>query len=426
VRARSRRCRARRSGTSRSCTTIAQAISRSVDVDGLLAIALDALTHITGHEISSLHLLSADGASLHLHDQRGLSPRLRDVNRVLTIGKGLIGAVAATGRTAYHVDVAAAPGLLPEARALVRAEGIRGFVCVAIRSGGRLLGTLSLGRRTPEPFAPAEIALLEACANQVGLALENARLYEETRRQLDGLKHAESQLVEGERLSTVGKLAAGLAHEINNPLTAILGQAELIMTRSPIPAEARDRLGIIVAKTSRAARLLQNLLQLARRQPPARRPCSLEEQVKFVLELKSHDLRRSGVAVETVFSRVRPVLADDSQIRQVLLNLVQNAQQALATHDGVRRLTVRVTDTDRAASIEIADSGPGIPPEALPRIFDAFFTTKPPGEGTGLGLWVCDSIVEQHDGQLHAANTPDGGARFTIELPYARTLRDRR
>jgi two-component system NtrC family sensor kinase len=405
--------------------TIAQAISKSLDVDQVLAIALDALTHVTGHEISSLHLLSADEATLHLHGERGLSPRLREVNRELAVGKGLIGIVAATGRTAHYADVTVTPDLLPAARELVAAEGMRGFVCVAITSRGRVLGTLSLGRRTLEPFAPAEIALLEACANQIGLALENARLYEETRRQLDGLKHAESQLMEGERLSTVGKLAAGVAHEINNPLTAILGQAELMMTRSALPTDARDRLGIIMAETSRAARLLQNLLQLARRQAPERRPCSLEDQVKFVLELKSHDLGRSSIAVETALTPIPPVLADENQIRQVLLNLVQNAQQAMAAHDAPRRLALRIAGTGAGALLEVSDSGPGIPAGALPRIFDAFFTTKPAGEGTGLGLWVCYSIIEQHEGKLRADNGPDGGARFSIELPYARDARAR-
>jgi signal transduction histidine kinase/DNA-binding response OmpR family regulator len=406
--------------------TIAHAISKSLEFDDVVAIALDALTHVTGHETSSLHLLSPDRASLHLLGERGLSDRLREVNRMLPVGKGLIGIVAATGQTAHYPDVRATPELLPAARELVSAEGMRGFVCVAITSRGHVLGTLSLGRRTPEPFTAIEIELLEACANQIGLALENARLYEETRRQLDGLKHAETQLMEGERLSTIGKLAAGVAHEINNPLTAILGQAELIMTRSAISQEARDRLAIIMAETARAAHLLQNLLQLARRQAPERRPCILENAVKFVLELKGHDLRRSSIEIETAFAPVPPVLADENQIRQVILNLVQNAQQAMTDRDRPRRLVVRITGDEHSAILEIIDTGPGIPPDALPRIFDAFFTTKPPGEGTGLGLWVCYSIVEQHEGKLRADNVPEGGARFTIELPYARTLRARR
>jgi signal transduction histidine kinase/DNA-binding response OmpR family regulator len=406
--------------------TIGQAISKSLAVDEVLGIALDALTHVTGHEISSLHLLSADGASLHLHGERGLSPRLREVNRVLAVGKGLIGIVAATGRTAHYPDVTTTADLLPEARAVVAAEGMRGFVCVPITSRARVLGTLALGRRTADPFTETDIALLEACANQIGLALENARLYEETRRQLDGLKHAESQLMEGERLCTVGKLAAGVAHEINNPLTAILGQAELMLTRSPLPPDARDRLTVIMSETSRAARLLQNLLQLARRQAPERQPCVLEDQVRLVLELKTHDLRRSGIEVRTSFARVPAVLADQGQIRQVLLNLVQNAQQALTGHPGRRELVVEIAAEDRRARVEVRDTGPGIPADVLPRIFDAFFTTKAPGDGTGLGLWVCDSIVEQHQGTLRAENHPDGGAAFVLHLPYARTLRARR
>src|SRR6266850_2518617 len=196
------------------------AISATLDVDEVLRIALDALTHVTGHEISSLHLLSADGSTLHLRGDRGLRPRLREINGTLPIGQGLIGGVAATGKTLHWAHVSESADLLPAARAAVTQEGIHAFVCVPINSRGRILGALSLGRRTREAFSESEIALVEACANQIGLALQNAQLYSATRSQLEDLKSAEAQLIEGDKLSTVGKLAAGLAHETRNRLTA--------------------------------------------------------------------------------------------------------------------------------------------------------------------------------------------------------------
>jgi signal transduction histidine kinase/FixJ family two-component response regulator len=399
---------------------IGAAISATLDVDEVLRIALDALTHVTGHEISSLHLLSADGATLHLRGDRGLRPRLREINRSLPIGQGLIGGVAATGKTLHWAHVSESADLLPAARAAVTQEGIHAFVCVPIHSRGRILGALSLGRRTREAFTESEIALVEACANQIGLALQNAQLYSATRRQLEDLKSAEAQLIEGEKLSTVGKLAAGLAHETRNRLTAILGQAELLLMGSDGPIKSRERLHTIVQETSRAAQMLQNLLRFTSGHSAERHPCRLEDQIQWVLELKGHQLHRDGVKVVTEFGNVRPVMADEGQIQQVLLNLVQNAHQAMAAHKGEREITVRLSEPGGShVRVEVLDSGPGIHPNALPRIFDAFTTTKPPGEGTGLGLWVSYSIVEQHQGSLKAVNRPEGGAAFIVELPAA-------
>ena len=397
---------------------ISRALSLSLDVDQMLRIALDALTRVTGHEISSLHLLSDDRRTLRLLADRGLSAELRMANRVLAVGQGVIGRVVVTGETVHVTNVAACAELPPAERAVVEREGIRGFVCVPLQSRGRILGVLSLARRTSEPFSDVEIALLEAAANQISLALDNARLYSETRSQLDELKQTETRRAEGERLSTIGKLMAGLVHEINNPLTVILGQAELVMTELADSTRGRERVRIILQETSRAARLLQRVLQLGRPQPSERRPCALEDQVQWVLEAKRHELDRDGIRVVTEFSPIPSVYADQDQLRQVLFNLVQNAHQAMAKHPGPRVLTLRTTEADGRVRVEVRDTGPGIPPELLPRVFDAFFTTKPAGEGTGLGLWMSYSIVEQHQGRLGCESCPDGGAIFVVELPY--------
>ncbi|HEY7648367.1 MAG TPA: response regulator [Methylomirabilota bacterium] len=400
--------------------TIAQSMADSLDVDETVRVALDALTDVTGHEIASLHLLAGDGQTLHLHGDRGLMPRLREINRTLTVGEGLIGRVVATGRSLHIPDVTTSPDLLPAARAIVTEEGMRGFVCVPVRSAGRVLGALSLGRRVPEPFSEAEIAMLEATADQIGHSLEYARLASETRRQLDDVKQAQAHLAAGERLSTVGRLAAGVVHEINNPLSIILAQAQLLLRADTSP-DGRERLRAIIEETSRAARLLQSLLQLSRQNRPERNPCLLTEQVRWVVDLNRPQLEKDGINVVCELDSVPPVWADENQIRQVLLNLIRNAHQAMAGHDGVDRvLTLRLSHERRCARLDVLDSGPGIPPQVLPRLFQAFFTTKAPGEGTGLGLWVSASIIEQHGGRLRAENRREGGAAFVIEMPLAR------
>ncbi|MGH7278836.1 MAG: sensor histidine kinase, partial [Candidatus Rokuibacteriota bacterium] len=397
--------------------TVAQAVSRTLDVDEVLRTALDALTHVSGHEIASLHLLSPDGATLHLRGDRGLSARLRRVNASLPVGQGVIGDVAATGKTVHFDNVADHPGLFPAAKDAVKGDRIQGFVCVPIHSRGRILGTLSLGRQTEQRFDEAEVALLEATADQIGIALDNARLYSETRRQLEELRLAQAQLLHAEKLSAVGELASGVAHEINNPLTTILGQTHLLLSHADVTPHVRDRIEIIADETSRAARIVQNLLLFSRHYPPERRPCALADQARRVLELKVYQLQQDNVVVETEFAECPAVWADENQIQQVLLNLIQNAHQAMARHQAPRVLRVRTGAADGHAFVEIRDTGPGIPRDIVERIFDPFFTTKAPGEGSGLGLSVSYGIITEHGGRLRATNTADGGALFLVELP---------
>jgi signal transduction histidine kinase len=398
---------------------VAQHVNRSLDLGEVLRSAVEALTHVTGHEIASLHVLAQDGQSLELKAERGMSPALRRINERLPVGQGLIGGVAATGQMVKLDEVGADPRLLGSATGVVRAEGIMGFVCVPIRSRGRILGTLSLGRRLPEPFEDTDVVLLEAAADQIGLALDNAQLYAELQRRLDELRWAQDQLIQAEKLSAVGQLAAGVAHEINNPLTTILGHVYLLKAKHDLEEPVRERLEIIGQEVARAAQIVRDLLLFARHYTPERRPCLLADQVRRVLTLAEPQLRQEGIEVRTEFSACPPVLADENQIQQVLLNLIQNARQAMAGQAGRRTLTIRVARLDGSARVEVLDTGPGIPQECLPRIFDPFFTTKPPGQGTGLGLSVSHGIVAEHGGRLSGANRPEGGAAFVVELPVS-------
>lgn len=397
--------------------TVAETVSRTLDVDDVLRTALEALTHVTGHEIASLHLLAPDGKTLQLRGERGMSARLREVNECLPVGEGLIGRVAATGKALQSRNVVRHPHVFPPAKAVVRLDQIRGFISVPIHSRGRLLGTLSLGRQTPDRFGAPEVELLEATAHQIGLALDNARLYSETVRQLEELRRAQVQLIHAEKLSAVGELASGVAHEINNPLTTILGQAHLLLSNSEVTPLVSDRLRIVAEEASRAARIVQNLLLFARQYTPERRPCSLADQARRVLELKGYQLLQDNIRVVTEFAPAPYVLGDENRLQQVLLNLVQNAHQAMAKQGRERVLTVRVWPNSQNVCLEVGDTGPGIPDEIMPKIFDPFFTTKPPGEGSGLGLSVSYGIVTELGGRLRAENRPEGGATFILELP---------
>lgn len=396
--------------------TVTEAVSRSLDLNEVIQKSLSALTHVTGHEIASLHLVSSDGKTLLLRGERGLSERLREVNDVLPMAQGLIGRVAVSGRVRRVDEASRAPDLLPAARAAVAADGIRGFVCVPIRARHRILGTLSLGRQTEERFSNEEVALLESAADQIGLALDNARLYSETRLQLEDLRRSHTDVVRAERLAAVGELAGGVAHEINNPLMIILGQVHLLLQTQDHEGMLNG-LKVIDGATKRAANIVRELVLFAERSPLRRARCKVSDQIYKVLALHQSRLEASHVTVQTDFEEVPEIWADGNQLQEVLFHLVQNAEQAMFATHGSGRLTLRVRPAGDGVRIEVADDGPGVPPDDLARVFNPFFTTKAPGEGRGLGLSVAHSVVAEHEGRLWAENRAGGGALFVIELP---------
>jgi signal transduction histidine kinase len=403
---------------------VAEAVSQSLNVDEVLDRALIALTHVTGHEISSLHLLSVEGDQLLLKGDRGLSPWLREVNLVLTVGRGLIGTVALTGIPRRFDDVTTAPDLLPEARAAVGRANVRAFVCVPIRARRRILGTLSLGRQTGRRFSDHDVMLLECAADQIGLALDNARLYGETRRQLDELERARAAVVRAERLSAVGELAAGVAHEINNPLTIVLAQTHLL-NQEAMPPSVADGLRTIEVAARRAAGIVKDLVQFATPRVVRRNPCDLAEVAARILALHAERFQSDHVLARLQVEEVPPVWCDAEQIKQVLVNVIENARFALTTERGGGNLEVRIAPSQFGVTISVADDGPGIAPEHLPRIFTPFFTTKGPDQGRGLGLSVAYGIVREHGGRLWADNGPNGGAVLNIELPISLRRGDR-
>jgi signal transduction histidine kinase/CheY-like chemotaxis protein len=233
-----------------------------------------------------------------------------------------------------------------------------------------------------------------------------------------GERQIQSKLLQTEKMAAVGQLVSGIAHELNNPLTSIMGYAQLLLGHGLNPAQFSEA-NKVFHEAERARRIVKNLLYFARENEPERMRVDLNEIVERTLALRSYELKVEDIMVETDLAADLPVtMADPFQLQQVVLNLLVNAEQALL-HDrgkGRVRMRTRLAEGNRI-SIEVSDDGPGIPREIVSRIFDPFFTTKPSGLGTGLGLSIVYGIVKQHDGEVTAENRPEGGARFTVELP---------
>ncbi len=228
------------------------------------------------------------------------------------------------------------------------------------------------------------------------------------------------QLVQSEKLSALGQMIAGIAHELNNPLGGILGYAQLLTVENDPAVITRD-LQKVHDLAQRAAAVVRNLLIFARQTTREKRPFDVGATVRKAMALFSFEFRRAGIEVQCEVQPILPqVVGCEQELVQVLLNLVNNARQAIVS-TGRGRGAVRVSAYSRGDDLFIAveDDGPGIAQENLGRIFEPFFTTKPAGEGTGLGLSVSYGIIADHGGEIRAESQPGRGARFTIRLPSA-------
>jgi len=239
-------------------------------------------------------------------------------------------------------------------------------------------------------------------------------------RDVTEVKRLESQLIQAEKLAAMGQMLAGVAHELNNPLTAILGASELLRDRQGVDDNTKRQLEMTHRQARRAARIVQNLLEFSRPASPQKKPLDLNVVVDRTLQLHDHSLRRNNVEVEFHAVPGFPLIVGDAnQLIQIFLNLISNAEHAIREVRQSGRVQIRLGRSGNRVVATVQDDGVGIKPDDLPKIFDPFFTTKRPGGGTGLGLSICMSIVREHGGNIEAASLPAGGAAFTVSLPIA-------
>lgn len=230
-------------------------------------------------------------------------------------------------------------------------------------------------------------------------------------------KKLEQQVIQSERLAAMGQMIGGFAHELNNPLTSILGMTELLQ-EGETSETSRKQLVSLHQQARRAAEIVQNLQYFARPPAPGRSPVNLSELIQRTLHLQAYPLRKSNITVDFLQEPTLPaVMADPNQLMQVFLNLILNADQAIRESRDKGTIRIRLGRNQDSVWVMFQDDGPGIASEVLPHIFDPFFTTKRPGRGTGLGLSICKTLLREHNGNIEAATAPDGGAVFTITLP---------
>jgi signal transduction histidine kinase len=275
--------------------------------------------------------------------------------------------------------------------------------------GGAVAGMLRVS--TPAPLGAEQRALYFAMASDVSKAIERLDA------QRSQTRLVQERLLQSEKMSSVGQLVSGVAHELNNPLTGIMGFAQLLLLRD-LDETARRQVETIYAEAERASKIVSNLLTFARRRKAQKEAANLNTLIERVLELRNYDLRVRNIEIDIDMDPALPdTMLDTNQVQQVLLNIIINAEQAMRSDGGEGRLRISTKAQRGMIVASFADTGPGMSAETLRRIFDPFFTTKDAGEGTGLGLTISYGIIEDHGGRIWAESEAGRGTTFYIELP---------
>jgi two-component system NtrC family sensor kinase len=398
--------------------SIAQTLTESLDLTDSLHRTLRQMSELFSLDATALYLFDPSGAQLRRIAAVGHRSEFSRHFPPVSVKPELLQHIKAVHATFLSVQGLPLPPIFREAQ---QKEGVVVAYIVILWSKDRVIGGLVVGSREPREFSPADVNLLIAVGSQIASAIERSILYEETRQAYENLRRTQEQLLHSEKLAAVGQLISGVAHELNNPLTAILGYSQLLTSSGQLSQQGIEYSEKLYKQAQRTHRIVQNLLSFARQHKPERVPARINQILEDTLALRDYDLRMSNIRVHLELAADLPVTAADPyQLQQVFLNLVNNAVDAILEHSGDGDLWVRTGANGDRLFVEFTDSGPGV--QDASRVFDPFYTTKPVGKGTGLGLSICYGIVTEHGGTIRVRNVPTRGASFTIELPFQPAL----
>ncbi|HEY3122097.1 MAG TPA: ATP-binding protein [Vicinamibacteria bacterium] len=412
--------------------SLVQALNSTLELDAVLEEVLDSVVRITRAERGFLLLADDEDDAGRYPMIEGL--RLRVARRkgepaplvVDGISTSVLRRAMAGGDTVATSDAQLDPSLAG-AESVILGE-LRTIVCIPLRPSApdqdepaeppKPLGVLYVdNQESSAPFRPESLRTAEALARHAALAIQNARLFERERRTTAELRRTQAQLLQSAKLATIGQMAAGIAHELNTPLTYILGNLELLR-EAPLDASQKELLAAVEMGAERIKELGQDLLVFSRPAGEDMVSLSVNELVERSVEFCSYQVAKAGVDIEKSLEEPLPRVAGvANQLETAVINLVMNAVQAMPGGDG--RIVVSTRTRDGKVEIAVSDNGPGIAPEVQSQIFEPFFTTKESGQGTGLGLSNVLMVVERHGGRIDLSSEPGAGATFRITLPAA-------
>ncbi len=293
-----------------------------------------------------------------------------------------------------------------------RALNVTNLALVWVRRKGEISGAIRVANKRSGEFTLEDIQSLSILANNVSVALDNASLYNDLRHQMQQIKDAQEQLIQAAKLVAIGEISSNVAHELNNPLTTVLGYIDLLMEEKGHDDLQAD-LETMKQECLRAKEIIRQLLEFARKRPLKKTRLNIKETLVSVIELVSIQTRDSNIEIKTDFEEDLLISGDSNQLKQVFINIMHNAFHAME-HEGI--LEINTTFTDEDVRISFKDNGPGITEGDVQRVFEPFFSTKSE-KGTGIGLSVSYKIIKEHNGSIEIESIPGQGATFTVVLP---------
>ena len=405
----------RRNRELNALNAMAVVAAQSFDLDEILNLTLRQVVTLFGAESGTVYLSDTDNPIYRRRAAWG--PRSRDKVRAAEISfADGFGDLVMRSR-AEVVTAEYMPHLPPKVAEFLQSDTDGSWIWVLFWAKESPVGIMGLCNHKGYEYSGNDENLLVAISRQLATTIEKVRLYEETCRAYEDLRKTQEQLLQSEKMSAVGQLIAGVAHELNNPLTAILGYAQLLESEG-LNTRAQDYVGKLFKQAQRTHRVVQNLLSFARQRTPQRDEIDIRKVLDETLALRDYDLKINNIQIERDLpSEPAVVVADSHQIEQVFLNIINNAVDAIQESGRSGKLKIRVHHFGGHICTQFVDNGTGI--KNPKRIFDPFYTTKSVGKGTGLGLSICYGIVKEHGGDITASNNSDGGATIEVRMPAA-------
>lgn len=404
---------------------ISKTVSDSLNLDEILNSTIEKSLDVLEADSGRIYLLDDEKQTLNLGAHRGLSDTLVSKSFIKSRkpGDGLLGQTLLDGEVKVIDNVSRPNDRYVDS--LIE-EGLYPMAYIPLVSKGKSMGVMSVSSHTPSKFSSEYIEFLTAIGNQIGVAVDHANLYENIKRAYKELKVAQEQIVHTQKLASLGKLSATIAHEINNPLAAVLTYIRLmikLISRNRFSYEKLEDISryltTMESEIARCGEIVKNLLQFSRESSIKIENHSIADIIEKALIIVSHDLKIREIRLK---KRTEPNLpkiqCDSRQIQQALLNLIYNASEAM-DQGGILKVTAdRSVAAEGFIEIAISDTGYGIPKQDMGHIFEPFFTTKEEGKGVGLGLSVAYGIITRHHGTIEVESELNKGSVFKVCLPY--------
>lgn len=405
---------------------ISMTISNSLDLNEVLNSTIDSIRELLESDSVRIYLLDGKRNVLNLSAHKGLSSEFISKSHIRhrEVGAGSLGQAVLACETKVVDNIEASEDHYAD---LMVKEGLHSTAYIPLVSKGQPLGVMVVSSYSGFKFSANYVDFLTAIGNQIGVAVDNANLYENLKRAYQKLKEAQEQVIRTEKLASLGKLAATVAHEINNPLAAVLTYTRLMMKLMSRGRFTQERLEDIVryltimeSETARCGEIVKNLLAFSRQPKITVETSSIEELIEKTLVLISHDLEMKNIQlVKEIEPDLPKIKCSSRHIQQALLNLLSNASEAMP-EGGTLTVTAKRSKSDGFVEAIISDTGCGISEEDLKNIFEPFFTTKEEDRGVGLGLSVVHGIITRHNGSIEIESKPDEGSTFKVRLPTVR------